>query len=428
MLKPEDNERLVRVGPGKPAGKLLRRYWQPALLSEELPENDCPPVRVRLLCEDLVAFRDTEGRIGLVDAYCPHRRAALFFGRNEECGLRCVYHGWKFNVDGDCVDMPNEPSDTPMKARVKILGYPTIERGGVVWTYMGPREHMPEPPDFEWTRAPATHRLVSKTVEECNYLQAMEGGLDTSHASFAHNNHLGSKNTLRNADTAPRSEVELTDYGYRYISTRNAGEGRCYVRVYHYVMPNQQMRGAFTPLLTNLNGDDPYVMPKSDGHLWVPIDDEHTMVYNWACSSDQSVPLSPEFRDRWETWAGRGANDLIPGTYRLKRNRSNDYLIDRKIQKTQTFTGITGINTQDYALQEGMGPIVDRSKEHLGSSDKAIVILRRVMLEAIRAVERGEMPPGLAPESHRYIRPYDGVIASGTRWQESFAKELVAKW
>jgi len=428
MLKPENNERLVRVGPGKPAGELMRRYWQPALLSEELPECDGPPVRVRLLCEDLVAFRDSAGRVGLIDAYCPHRRAPLFFGRNEECGLRCVYHGWKFNADGDCVDMPNEPSDTPMKARVKILAYPTVERGGVVWTYMGPPAEKPAPPDYEWTRAPSTHRFVSKTFEECNYLQALEGGLDTSHSSFAHNNHLGNKKTLRNIDTAPRSDVEPTDYGYRYISTRNAGENRRYVRIYHYVMPNQQMRGAFTPLLADKNSDEPYATPKSDGHLWVPIDDEHTMVYNWACGRDESTPLLPEFRDRLETGAGRGPDDLIPGTYKLKRNRSNDYLIDRKIQKTETFTGIKGINTQDSALQEGMGPIVDRSKEHLGSSDKAIVILRRLMLEAIRAVERGEAPLGLDTQSHRNIRPYDAVIAGDTPWQEALASELVAKW
>jgi len=428
VLKLEDNERLIRVGAGKPAGELMRRYWQPALLSEELPENDCPPVRVRLLCEDLVAFRDTDGRIGLVDAYCPHRRAALFFGRNEECGLRCVYHGWKFNVHGDCVDMPNEPSDTPMRAHVKILAYPTIERGGVIWTYMGPHAHMPAPPDFEWTRAPATHCFGSKTVEDCNYLQAMEGGLDTSHASFAHNNHLGNNNTLRNMDTAPRADVETTDYGYRYISTRKVDESRRYVRIYHYVMPNQQMRGAFTSLLGDGHDDDPHATPKSDGHLWVPIDDEHTMVYNWACGRDQSAPLSPEFRDRWESWAGRGPHDLIPGTYKLKCNRANDYLIDRKIQKTQTFTGIKGINTQDYALQEGMGPIVDRSKEHLGSSDKAIVALRRLMLDAIRAVERGEKPPGLDPRSHRNIRPYDAIITGDRPWQQAFAEELVAKW
>jgi phenylpropionate dioxygenase-like ring-hydroxylating dioxygenase large terminal subunit len=428
MLKSEENERLVRVGPGTPAGELMRRYWQPALLCEELPENDCPPVRVRLLCEDLVAFRDTRGRIGLVEAYCPHRRAPLFFGRNEECGLRCVYHGWKFDTEGNCVDTPSEPAGTRMKERVKIITYPTVERGGVIWAYMGPRKHMPAPPDFEWTRAPATHCFVSKTFEECNYLQALEGGLDTSHASFAHNNHLGNTTTLRNVDTSPRTDVEPTDYGYRYISTRNAGENRRYVRVYHYVMPNQQMRGAFAPLLTDKGSEDPYAIPKSDGHLWVPIDDEHTMVYNWACGRDESTPLSQEFRDRWETWAGRGPDDLIPGTYKLKRNRSNDYLIDRRIQKTQTFTGIEGINTQDYALQEGMGPIVDRSKEHLGTSDKAIVILRRLMLEAIRAVERGEEPPGLDPQSHRNIRPYDAVITGNTPWQVAFANELMAKW
>jgi phthalate 4,5-dioxygenase oxygenase subunit len=355
MLKPEDNERLVRVGPGQPAGEFLRRYWQPALLSEELLENDCAPVRVRLLSEDLVAFRDTNGRVGLIDAFCAHRRASLFFGRNEECGLRCVYHGWKFDTEGNCIDMPSEPAGTPMKNRVKILAYPTVERGGVIWTYMGPREHMPMPPDFEWTRAPATHRFVSKTLEECNYLQAMEGGFDTVHASFAHNNHIGNTKTFRNVDTAPRTEVEPTDYGYRYISTRNVGEARRYVRVYHYVRPNQQMRGAFTLLHADKNNDDPHGTPKSDGHLWVPIDDEHTMVYNWACARDESTPLSPEYRDQWETWAGRGPDDLMPGTYKLKRNRSNEYLIDRKSQKTQTFTGIKGINTRTTRYRKAWG-------------------------------------------------------------------------
>jgi phthalate 4,5-dioxygenase len=293
---------------------------------------------------------------------------------------------------------------------------------------MGPHERMPAPPDFEWMRAPASHRFVTKTFEDCNYLQAMEGGLDTSHSSFTHNNHLGSNKALRNIDTAPRTDVEPTDYGYRYISTRHVGADRRYVRVYHYVMPNQQMRGTFTPLLTEGNGDHPYATPKSDGHFWVPIDDERTMVYNWACGRDASVPLSPEFRLRWECLLGRGPDDLVPGTHKLKRNLSNDYLIDRKIQKTKTFTGITGINTQDWALQEGMGPIADRSKEHLGPSDIAIVTLRRLMLEAIRAVERGATPPGVNPQSHRDIRPYDAVITGNTPWQEAFASELVAKW
>jgi len=175
MLKREDNERLVRVGPGTVGGEFMRRYWQPAVLSSELPEPDGPPVRVRLLAEDLIAFRDTAGTVALVDAYCPHRRAPLFYGRNEECGLRCVYHGWKFDRAGNCVDMPSEPPGTPLQAKVKLRAYPTCERGGVVWTYMGPEDKRPPEPDFEWLRAPPTHQFVSKTFEHCKYLQAMEG-------------------------------------------------------------------------------------------------------------------------------------------------------------------------------------------------------------------------------------------------------------
>src|SRR5882757_4738149 len=165
MLTVEENERVTRVGAGTPAGKLFRRYWWPLCLSTELPEKDGAPLRVRLLGEDLVAYRDSEGKIGLLEAYCPHRRAPLFFGRNEECGLRCVYHGWKFDRNGDCVDMPSEPVGTPLQARVKIKAYPAIEKGGLVWVYMGPREAMPTPPDYEWLRAPASHRFVSKTLE-----------------------------------------------------------------------------------------------------------------------------------------------------------------------------------------------------------------------------------------------------------------------
>src|SRR3984885_7027362 len=171
MLSKEDNERLVRVGAGTPTGDLMRRYWLPALTAEELPERDGAPVRVRLLGEDLVAFRDSSGRVGLVDAFCPHRRAPMFFGRNEECGLRCVYHGWKFDADGTCVDMPSEPPDSLFKTKVTITAYPTWEGGGIVWTYMGPPEHQPPHPDYELVRTPATHRYTSKTYEECNWLQ-----------------------------------------------------------------------------------------------------------------------------------------------------------------------------------------------------------------------------------------------------------------
>lgn len=423
MLRHEDNERLVRVGRGRPAGALFRRYWQPVLLSAELAEADGAPVRVRLLGEDLIAFRDTSGRVGLVDAFCPHRRAPLFFGRNEDGGLRCLYHGWKFAVDGGCLDMPSEPADTPMKAEVRITAYPTLERGGVVWAYLGPPQQRPAPPDFEWLRAPETHRHVTKTIEHCNYLQALEGGLDTAHSSFLHNNRLGDRGLLRNRDGAPRIEIEHTEYGYFYVSTRDAGpEGR-YVRLYHYVMPAQQMRG-------NVMARDGTraAVPRLDGHIWVPIDDEHTCVYNWACSYDESAPLTPEFRARTDAAYGRGSDDFIPGTARLKRSLANDYLIDRAAQRTQSFSGIEGVNTQDFALQEGMGPIVDRTREHLGTSDRAIVAMRRLLLEATYAVERGDPLPGLDPASCRMIRPHDNFVAQDADWRDAFAAERIAKW
>jgi phthalate 4,5-dioxygenase len=423
MLKHEDNERLCRVGPGTPGGALMRRYWQPAALANELPEKDGAPVRVRLLGEDLVAFRDSNGRIGLIDAFCPHRRAPLFFGRNEECGLRCVYHGWKFDADGHCVDLPSEPAESPMKAGIKITAYPTVERGGMIWTYLGPKEQMPAPPDYEWTRVPATHRGVSKTFEDCNWLQALEGGLDTAHGSYLHNNRLGDNSLLRSRDGAPKIEVEKTDYGYYYISTRKAAEDERYVRVYQYIMPAQQMRANI--LARDGNRSD---VPKFDGHVWVPVDDEHTCVYNWSYSYDRAVPITPEYYERVEKAYGRGKDDFIPGTFHLKRNKSNDYLIDRAAQKTLTFTGIEGVNTQDFALQEGMAPIVDRSKEHLGTSDRAIAMMRRLMLEATQAVERGERAPGADPAVHCNIRPHEAVIQGGQDWRAVFGNALEAKW
>jgi len=422
MLSHEDNERLVRVGRGTPAGELFRRYWLPACLTQELPERDGPPVRVRLLGEDLVAFRDSAGRVGLVDAFCAHRRAPLFFGRNEECGLRCVYHGWKFDVEGNCVDLPSEPEGSPMKASAKITAYPTVEKAGIVWAYLGPKDAMQEPPDYEWMRAPATHRFVSKTYEACNYLQALEGGLDTAHSSYLHNIRLGDNSQPRQRDRAPRLDVERTDYGYYYLSTRQLGEDGTYVRLYQYVMPFQQMRGGRQGLMRQNE------VPKLDGHLWVPIDDEQTNVYNWGYSADPELPISEEMAEDFEHRSGRGKDDLIPGSFKLKRNPSNDYLIDRAAQKTRSFTGIDGVNTQDFAIQEGMGPIVDRSKEFLGNTDRAIITLRKVLLDATEAVGRGEVPPGADPATHRFIRPYDAIVPPGADWRESFGDGLKCKW
>ena len=192
MLSVHQNEVVTRVEAGTPMGELMRRYWQPVLMSRELPEPECPPVRVRILGEELVAFRNTSGRVGLVDEWCAHRRTSLWLGRNEEDGLRCVFHGWKYDVTGQCVDMPNELPQFDFKEKVRIKAYPTQEMGSVIWAYLGPEDKQPPPPSFEWTRQPETHLHVSKGIQECNWLQALEGGLDSIHTSFLHRRFGGS--------------------------------------------------------------------------------------------------------------------------------------------------------------------------------------------------------------------------------------------
>lgn len=425
MLKTEDNERLCRVGSGTPMGEVMRRYWIPAVLSSEVPEPDCPPVRVRLLGENLVAFRSTDGKIGLVDRYCPHRRAELFWGRNEECGLRCVYHGWKFDVEGNCVDMPNEPGSSNFKDKVKLTAYPTYEAGGIVWTYMGTQEAQPPYPDYEWLRAPETHVQLSKSYQGCNWLQALEGGIDTSHSSFAHNNNIADKNALRTRAPSPKLEVEKTPYGFHYVGIRNLQQDGQYVRAYQFIMPFQQMRGQ--TLLWHNGRMETY--PTVRGHLWVPIDDESVMVYNFKYSTDPSIALDPEWALQEEINFGRGPDDYIPGSFQLKRNPSNDFMIDREVQRTKTFTGIQGINTQDMALQETMEtPFCDRSKERLGTADSAIIAARLLLLEATRDVENGKRLRGTDSSTYRGVRAYDKIIPQDADWRQAMKEELTAKY
>ena len=424
MLKKEDNERLCLTSKGTPMGEVFRRYWIPAILSEEVPEPDSPQIRLKLLGEDLVAFRDSEGKVAILDAYCPHRRAHLFWGRNEQCGIRCTYHGWKFNRDGECVDMPNEPSDSNFKQKVHLTSYPTWEKNGIVWTYMGPKEEQPNLPDYEWLRAPITHFQVSKTYEGCNWLQALEGGIDTSHSSFAHNNNIQDKNSLRNRATNPKLEVDKTDYGFRYVGIRDLQDDGNYVRAYQFIMPSQQMRGQMLKWQDGSQEDYPTIR----GHIWVPIDDESVWVWNFKYTSEPSIPLDPDFSLQQEIAFGRGPDDVLPG-YRLKRNPSNDYLIDREVQRTKTFTGIEGINTQDYALQETMEkPFTDRTKERLGTADLAIIAARQLLLEATRDVENGKAPKGIHPETSRNVRACDAFLPKGIDWREGLKENMTAKY
>lgn len=424
MLTREENELVTRVGPETPMGQVMRRYWIPAVLANQLPMPDCPPVRVRLLGEDLVAFRDSQGRVGLLEEYCPHRRASLFLGRNEENGLRCVYHGWKFDVEGRCVDMPNEPLDSRFKEKVLLQSYPTSELGGVIWAYMGPRAKMPDPVGMEWTRAPEEHRFISQTHEYCNFLQCVEGGIDTCHGSFLHNNDLSDQAAFHRIDRAPRLEVERTSYGFRYVGIRDVGEIGTYLRLYQFVLPFHQFRSQQIVRRKGKDGGSREAIPIEKGHMWVPMDDHNTMIYNWMLAVDEDKPLTPEFIAKQETSAGRGPDGE---TAVRRRTRENDWLIDREVQRRQTYTGIKGVNTQDLAVQESMGPVVDRSREHLGSSDKAIIAYRRVLLDVLRDFEQGVEPLGVDPKTYRKVRSADIVIPKDVRWQE-VADQSAAHW
>ena len=280
MLSHADNELLTRTGPGTPMGNLMRRYWMPALFSHQIAEPDCPPVRVKLLGENLVAFRDTKGRFGLLDERCPHRTASLFFGRNEECGLRCVYHGWKFDIDGTCVDLPSEPPGSSFRDKIRIKAYPCIERGGLVWTYLGPPELKPEFPELEWTLLPAEQRFATRHIQECNWLQGLEGGFDNSHIAFL---HRGSGAINQSAAALYHETIE-TEFGLVVGAGREADEGNIRWGADLMILPFHKI------FATRPNG----------AHMWVPMDDGNTMLYSVDYYPDR--PLEGEVLERSKNW------------------------------------------------------------------------------------------------------------------------------
>ena len=379
MLSHSANELLTRVGPGTAMGELMRRYWIPATFSHLIGEPDGPPVRVKLLGERLVAFRDTQGRVGLLDERCPHRTASMFFARNEACGLRCVYHGWKFDIDGTCVDLPSEPKGSTLQRKVRIKAYPCLERGGVVWAYMGPAELKPEFPDLEWTRLPASHRYVSRHIQECNWLQGFEGGFDTSHLSFLH----GGIADHEVRDVPSRYEVVATDFGFIAGTGRDLAGGETGWTANVMLMP-------FHKIIASV---------PAGAHVWVPMDDETTMLY--SVDFHPGRPLSDEDLARSKDYRGIHTEN-IPGTDHAKANKDNDYLIDRTLQRSgASYTGIKGLGVQDCGIQESMGPIADRSIEHLGVSDTAIIKIRRLMLQTLKDHAAGKPLPGIDPASHR---------------------------
>ena len=378
-------ESLIRTGPGTAMGNLMRRYWVPIVQSSEIAEPDGPQVRVQILGERLLAFRDTLGRVGLIDEFCTHRGASLFFGRNEECGIRCSYHGLKFDVTGQCVDVPSAPQ---VASKMGIKAYPCIERGGVVWAYMGPPDKKPALPEVEWCTLPESHRFVSRRLQECNYLQAMEGGIDTAHVSYVHRYevdidpmHKGARaNDYIKADGNVIFGIEKTDFGLTLFGRRNGDADSYYWRVTQWLFP------WFTLI-------PPFGDHAMGGHVWVPIDDHHC--WAWSINFHPGKPLTET--ERANMAAGKGIHvEYEPGSFRPKANRDNDYLVDRVAQREKrAYSGVFGFSVQDASLQESMGAIQNHEAERLLPTDKGIVMARRMLHESALGLAQGIEPPAL---------------------------------
>ena len=380
---------------------------------------------MRLLGEDLIAFRDTNGDVGLVDAFCPHRRAPMFFGRNEECGLRCVYHGWKFDRTAPASTCRREPPDSLFKTKVRIAAYPTWEARRDGLGLHGAARAAAARARLRTAARARDAPLRLEDVRRRNWLQALEGGIDTSHSSFLHNEDIDDKklSAQRRHRAAARGREDAATASATPGSAR-VGDDEDYVRVYHYVMPAQQLRGGVTDDGRRQESRPDAPRPR----LGADRRRAHVDVQLALRLRSGDPARRTSTRSTTRRISGRGPDDYIPGTFKLKRNTANDYLIDRELQRTKTFTGITGINTQDFALQEGMGPICDRTNEHLGTSDRAIIAARQLLFEALEAVESGEAPRGTNPEDYKAVRPVDLQIPRGSRWQEKLEPELVARF
>jgi phthalate 4,5-dioxygenase len=427
MMPAADNETLTRVGPGTPMGKLMRQFWIPACKSSEL-EPDGDPMRLMLLCEKLIAFRDSSGRVGILDHRCPHRCASFFFGRNEENGIRCGYHGWKFDVEGNCLDQPNLPDKNQFPAGTKAKAYKTTERAGLVYVYMGDRAVPPPMPDIEPTMCEPDDAVIVLTQRDCNWLQNLEGDVDTSHVAFL---HLGGVDTSRldpdelslptMVEKQPDFNVTTTPFGAMYSASRPAKPGEehhrfgCFIFPFWVTYPSDQIE-------RNVSAN-----------AWVPIDDEHTMVFNIGVKSASGVggralrytdgTLVPglarpvEYLPTTSDWMGR---------WRPTRNYSNDYGMDRVAKRTDSFSGISGIPMQDQALIESQEPITDRALEHLASSDRMIMVTRRRLLDAVVAYQKnGEVPEIVDnPSLCRDVRGGDMIVPAGTDWLDGYQEKL----
>jgi phthalate 4,5-dioxygenase oxygenase subunit len=414
MLTAEENDLLCIVEGDAPMGQIFRRHWLPACLIEEVPEPDCDPVRVRLLGEKLVAFRDSDGRVGLIGEFCPHRGASLALGRNEECGLRCLYHGWKVDVDGNVLEMVSEPRESGLVNKVKHLAYPAREAAGFVWTYMGPPEEMPEFQQPAFLPAPGTKISIVKIHVPCNWAQILEGAIDSAHSSSLHASDMvparvdGAKATDQNwlrpsTDKSPRLEVQQTEFGFRYAAIRRPIQNSAthnYVRLTTFIAP-------YT-----------VVIPPNNLYriaiLHIPCDNTNT-AFHFIAFGGTTTPD----QETWRKFCGAQIGIDVDAQFRKIRTRENNYLQDRNAMRLGNFTGIRGIPNQDIAMWETMGPIANRSRERLGASDVAIVEFRRIMVDAARRFQASGQVIGIGEDvaQHILLQGYEGIVPKTLDWR-----------
>jgi len=431
MLGPADNEYLCRIGPGTPMGNLMREYWMPALRSDELSSPDCPPVRIKLLGEELIGYRTTSGAVGLMQNSCPHRGASMFFGRNEEEGLRCVYHGWKFDVTGACVDMPSEPAESNFRTKVKARAYATRERGGIIWAYMGPRETPPPLPDIEANMLSEGPHQVSVLFRDCNWMQGLEGEMDTVHAAFLHygsedytNFDQGSFGYYHYRQRDAKFHTVETDYGTANGAYRPAEDDTYYWRITQILFPFYHMiPGGRIGEVIRIGA-------------YVPMDDYHHL--QWEIGTFRADGTSGDARAMSRGNPGMdaplGSRRIPNGTGWLERHRSdqnmdNDFLIDREAQaQNKSFTGIAGIRIQDCAVTESMGKINDRTIEHLGTTDQFIIRTRRKLIAMAKALEEsGVTPIGVDNPAGYRQRSGEMIIPRSKDWWVAY-EELREKF
>lgn len=404
-------------------GNLLRQFWFPVVPSGEVPGPGSRPLRMKLLGEQLVLFRNTEGLVGLISEFCPHRSASLYFARNEQGGLRCVYHGWLLAVDGTCLDMPNEPVGATFKDKILQPSYPCREINGTVWTYMGPREEPPPLPNFGLANLPADQKSFRLTVRDCNWMQAVEGDLDLSHGAYLHSplreDLLAENHVDRYTGEKPHMEALDTTYGVAHAVRRNHDEEHYHWGVGHFIFP---FIVQFPPV-----GDRMEVVP---GHVWIPMDDATTLV--WSYQWHPSRPLS-EVDPRGTLGGGgqgskpsmfqMGWEEYLPplpeagSKWRQKATRDNNYGFDEEAQASTRYSGLPTVELQDRAIQESMGPVTDRSIEHLGTTDVAQIRVRQRLLKAAEDLQKTGSVPRCVDDPGAYcIRSASGILPKHVSW------------